>query len=270
MGRLEDKAFGFLQIPARSVKPRETGQTIVADKWLGLHALDDLLEVGGDFVDWGKICISSPRILSRDLLRRKIERYGRSRVEVFLTGDVFELAINQGVVDRVYEETAALGCQGIEVASAQVILSIEDKARLVRRAAAHGLKVFAEVGKKGAHDRTIHSGYLLKEIDAMLAAGAYRVLVQGEGLVEGVAEIREEILFDIATRFELRDLVFQAKDARAHAWFIAQFGPEVNLDIDSDQVVPVELCRRGLRRRGLFGLVAAAPEPEAARRGGEG
>ena len=258
--RLEDKAFGFLQVPARSVKPRQTGQTVLADKGLGLHAMDDLLDVAGDFLDWGKISISSPRIFSRDLLRRKTERYNQAQVDVFLTGDVFELGINQNVMDQVYEETAALGCQGVEVATAQVMLSLADKANLVRRATAYGLKVFAEVGKKGLNERTLHSGWMLKQIETMLNAGAYRVLIQGEGIVEGVEEIRETLLLDIATRFDIADIVFQAKDTRAHAWFIEHLGPETNLDIDSDQLVALELCRRGIRKRGLFGLVAAAPD----------
>jgi hypothetical protein len=30
------------------------------------------------------------------------------------------------------------------------------------------------------------------------------------------------------------------------------------MDIESNQVIVVELCRRGIRKRGLFGLIASA------------
>lgn len=46
--RLEGKAFDFIQVPPRSVKPRERGLTVVADKGLSVRGLEDLIEVAGD------------------------------------------------------------------------------------------------------------------------------------------------------------------------------------------------------------------------------
>ncbi|MEW6522848.1 MAG: phosphosulfolactate synthase [Bacillota bacterium] len=88
----------------------------------------------------------------------------------------------------------------------------------------------------------------------------FRVLVQGEGLVENVPEIKEKQLYEMATHFGTERLIFQAKDTRAHHWFIANFGHEISMDVESSQVMAVELMRRGVRRRGVFGLVAAYKE----------
>lgn len=256
--RLEDRAFSYLRIPARAAKPRSVGQTIVADRGLGGHAQADLLEVGGDFIDWVKICSTTPRLYTTELLKRKISVYAEADVRVVLTGDGFELGVAQGVMDRIYGEAADLGCAGMEVAAAQVILALDAKVRLVQQATAHGLHAFAEVGRKGENDRRAHAGWLLRQIDALLEAGAYRVLLQGEGIVEDVDEIDERILLDIIARFDPRSIIFQAKDARAQRWFIENLGPDVNLDVESNHLITVELARRGLAKRGLVGLVAGA------------
>jgi len=258
--RLDDKAFGFLRVPARAAKPRAVGQTIVADRGIGMHGQEDLLEVGGEFVDWVKICSATPRLYPRELLERKIRRYAAADVQVFFAGDGFELGIGQGVMHRVYEEAADLGCAGMEVAAAQVILGLDAKAQLVKQATAGGLLVFAEVGRKGQNDRRAHSGWLLRQIETLMEAGAYRILVQGEGIVEDVDQIDEDLLLDIAARFDIGSIVFQAKDARAQRWFIENLGPDTNLDVESNQLITLELARRGLAKRGLVGLVAGAAD----------
>ena len=63
-------------------------------------------------------------------------------------------------------------------------------------------------------------------------------------MLENIEKINEKPLFEIAAKNDLGDLVFQAKDNRAHGWLIQNFGLEVNMDIESNQVVLVELCRR--------------------------
>lgn len=260
VSRLEDRAFAALTIPARSAKPREHGLTIVADRGIGTRGQADLLEVGADFVDWVKICSASPRLYTPELMRRKICDYAAADVRVFIAGDGFELGVAQNVMSQLYAEAAALGCAGVEVASAQVVLALEEKARLVKLASAAGLSVFAEIGRKGRPERRAHAGWLVRQAETLLEAGAYRVLVQGEGIVEDVPEIDEAVLLDLVTRLDPRLLVFQAKDERSRRWFIENLGPETNLDIEAPDLIPLELARRGLAKRGLTGLVAGAAE----------
>ena len=257
--RLEDKAFPFIHIPGRSAKPRQRGLPIMADKGLPLAYLDDVLDMAGDYVDWLKIGISSPRIYSRDHLRKKIEICHKHDVRVFIAGDVTEMAVMQGVMDSYFKECCDLGADGVEIASAQIYIELRQKAALVRQAAATGLNVIAEIGKKGkAIWETTPTTYFSKEIKMLQDAGAYKVLIQGEGVLEDVPQILEKPLLELASRHDINDIIFQAKDNRAHAWLIMNFGPEVNMDVESNQIVVVELCRRGIRKRGLFGLIGTS------------
>lgn len=238
---------------------------MVADKGLGPHQMQDVLAMAGDFIDWVKIASSSARLSRPDDLRRKIADYDEAAVEVLLTGDFLETAVMHGLADQVYAEARSLGFTGVEVATAQTILSVKDKATLVRRARGHGLTVFAEVGRKGQNDRPAHAGRLVAEAEQLLAAGAEKVLVQGEGICEGVPQIDEDVLLTLASRIPMERTVFQAKETRAQTWFISTFGPQTSMDVDVDAALTLELMRRGIRQRGLFALVGSvgeAPELE--------
>ena len=71
----ESSIAGFLDIPARSVKPRQHGITHVIDRGLSVAEVDGLLEVVGDSVDivklgWGTALVSrQPEAQARALCR---------------------------------------------------------------------------------------------------------------------------------------------------------------------------------------------------------
>lgn len=255
---LADRAFAALPLPSRPAKPRDTGLTLVADKGLGPHAVDDLLALSADSIDWVKIASASARLYRPQALAAKTARYRAAGIDVLLAGDFLELAVVRGVVDQVYAQAVELGFTAVEVASAQTVLSTRDKAELVRRATAHGLLVFAEVGRKGGGTRP-DAGQLARDADALIEAGATRVLLQGEGLLEDVAEIAADVLHAFAARVDIERTVVQAKQARAQVWLVETFGPHVSVDVDADSVVVMELLRRGARHRGLLGSVGTVP-----------
>ena len=255
---LAGKAFSFIRVAPRPPKPREDGLTVVADRGMGPRRLDDLLESAGSFIDVFKVAIGAWRLQDESFLGRKLERLAEHRVRTFIAGDATEAAVVQGVAGQLYGEARRLGFDAVEVSSAQIALGLDDKCRLVELARGAGLQVVAEAGRKGAPQWAASPAQVCREIEALRGAGAWKVLVQGEGIVEGVDEPRHELLLDIAARFPLRDLIFQAKDGASQEWFVGTFGIGVNLDVDDHQVLDLELMRRGLRKRGIFGLVGGS------------
>ncbi len=257
---LEDKAYGFITIPPRTAKPRERGLTVVSDKRVGMRAMADMFDLVGDFVDWMKYGFSAVRIVTPELMQKKIEFGHANNVKAFIAGDVTEMGLMQGRFDAHVKQVIDLGADGMEIATAQVSMDLSEKCLLVEKAARAGLKLFAEVGKKGFASLSVSPSLISKEIQALKDAGAYKLIIQGEGVLEDVEVINDKLLFEIAARHDINDIIFQGKDNRAHTWLIQNFGPEVNMDVESEQVVVVELCRRGIRKRGLFGLIAGAKQ----------
>jgi phosphosulfolactate synthase len=252
---LESKAFPFIRVASRPSKPREAGLTIVADRGLGMNRVDDLVDSAGDYIDFFKIAIGAWRLQSEAFLKKKIAALRKGKINTFFAGDATEAAFQQGLSKRFYQAVKKIGADAVEVSSAQVTMSLEDKCALIAMAKGAGLKAVAEAGQKGHEDWTRSLPYVLAQIEAYRNAGAWKVLVQGEGISEGVEERKEDLLLNIAARFDIKDLIFQAKDGATQEWFVSTLGPRVNLDVDDHQVLDVELMRRGIRKRGVFGLL---------------
>jgi phosphosulfolactate synthase len=254
--RLENKCLSIVRLPAREAKPRKSGLTVVADRGLGPHALDDLLVTAGDYIDVAKFAMGVSRLQDEPVLRAKVDAYRAKAIPSFFAGEISELAIMQGVAADYFAAIGDLGGWGVEVSNAQVAMGIAQKAALIGMARKAGLEVVAECGRKGGVDWTGSGKLVASEVRACLEAGAWRVLVQAEGLNEGVDRRNESLIQDLVGEFGLDTLVFQAKEDGLISWFLKTFGVGVNLDVDSDQVLDLESQRRGLRKRGVFALMA--------------
>jgi phosphosulfolactate synthase len=253
----QEFAFSFIRMAPRPRRPRETGLTIVADRGMGMNRVSDLLESAGAHIDLFKIAIGAYRIQHADFIRRKIAALKQAGIGTFFAGDVSEAAFQQGVSKRFYETVKGFGADAVEVSSAQVVMSLDDKCTLIKMAQDAGLKAVAEAGQKGHEDWTRSQSYVFRQIEAYQKAGAWKVLLQAEGLTEGVDASKWDLILNTAARFDISGLIFQAKDSASHEWYVGTFGNQVNLDVDDHQVIDVELMRRGIRKRHIFGLMGS-------------
>ncbi len=254
---LQKMAFPFIRVAPRPSKPREAGLTVIADRGMGMHRVEDIIESAGEHVDWFKVAIGAWRLQSEAFLQKKITTLKKAGIRVFMAGDACEAAFMQGVSKKFYQTVKSLGADAVEVSSAQVTMSLKNKCELIKMAAGEGLQVVAEAGQKGHEDWTQSQSYIFAQIDAYRKAGAWKVLVQGEGISEGVEEMKHALLLNLVARYDVNDFIFQAKDGASQFWFVNTFGNQVNLDIDDHQTIDVELMRRGIRKRGTFGLVGS-------------
>jgi phosphosulfolactate synthase len=108
------------------------------------------------------------------------------------------------------------------------------------------------VGSKDAEVN--YAPYLwVQWIKEELEAGAWKVITEArEGGTAGIFDagggMRTELIGEIADAVGIDDIVFEAPTKAAQAWFVKQFGPEVNLgNIPPDEVIPLETLRLGLR-----------------------
>ncbi len=250
-----DYALECVRVAARPKKPREHGLTIAADRGFGPNAIDDLLLTAGEFIDIAKFAMGVSRLMSESVVKERVGKYNAHGIPVFFAGEVTELAAMQGVAGEYFEQVKALGAWAVEISNAQIALGIPEKAELIATARATGLEVIAECGRKGGIEWAGSSSLVSREIDACLEAGAARVLIQAEGLNEGVSEVNSRLIEELIGRFGLKPLIFQAKTSTLITWFLSSFGIRANLDVDAHQVLDLEAQRRGIRKRGVFGLV---------------
>jgi phosphosulfolactate synthase len=239
----------FLDLPARSAKPREQGITHVLDRGLSVAEVDGMVEVAGEFVDFVKLGWGTA--LATRNLHPKLERYRRHGIPVVLGGTLTELAIARRRVDGLVDYLRELDLRHVEVSDGTITLDHDEKLALIERLAAD-FTVFSEVGSKDA--AKIMAPYRwVEQIETELKAGAWKVIAEARetgnaGIYRPDGEIRMGLIDEIAHEVDPGRIVFEAPRKEQQVWLIERFGPEVNLgNIQPDDVLGLETLRLGLR-----------------------
>ena len=240
----------FLDLPARSPKPRDRGITHVLDRGLALAGVDGLVEVAGDSVDLVKLGWGTA--LATGNLRPKLARYAEHGIPVVLGGTLTEVALLQDRLDGLVAFIRELGLRHVEISDGSISLPHERKLEIIRRLSGEGFTVLSEVGSKDRAE--IMAPYRWVElIEAELAAGAWKVIAEAResgtvGLYRDSGEVRMGLVDEIAHAVDPGRLIFEAPQKDQQVWFLKRFGPEANLgNIAPDEVLSLETLRLGLR-----------------------
>ena len=258
---MSERAFDFLHTNERQEKPRTRGVTEIRGPYyapVGPRYLEDVFETMGRYVDALKFAGGSFTLLPRDALRRIIDVCHRHDVLVS-TGGFIEYVVTQGkeAVDRYVAECKDVGFDIIEVSSGFITLPTDDWLRLVDRVQKAGLKAKPEVGIQfgagGASaaealkaEGTRDVDWTIQQAKRFLDAGAYLIMIESEGITENVKTRRTDVVARIAGALGLEKVMFEAADPEVFAWYVKNYGPEVNLFVDHSQIVQFEALRRGI------------------------
>ncbi len=261
MDRIQETTFPCWHLPTRSRKPRETGITHANDRTMGLRHVQDLCESLGEYIDVVKV--RGWPLHTMEFVKKKNKIYKDYNIEIS-AGDYLEYVVLQGTekVQGYLSEAKELGFTMIEVCDAIVVIPLEDKMRIIEMAKRQEFKVICEVGKKDLDWEKVkfNPGTYLNEIARSIESGAWKVMIESQGLAEFTPEINKDFYHTIVNKAGLKDLIFEAPNEKAFAWFISEFGSEVNLCLNADHVFEAEHYRRGLRgRRAVFGIVGTFP-----------
>ena len=244
----------FLTLPERTRKPRESGLTHVLDKGYSLEQARQFMEVAKDYVDivklgWGTAYVT-PNI------REKVDLYHSFGVPVCFGGTFFEVCLRQNKLEEYLAAVRGFGMHYLEISDGTVAMREEDKLDLLRRLC-KDFRVLSEVGSKDA-DVVIAPYKWVDSIKRELEAGAWKVITEGResgtvGIYQPGGEVKEGLLDEIAIAVNTDDLLFEAPVKSQQAWFIKQFGANVNLgNIPPEEVISVETLRVGVRGETLL------------------
>lgn len=246
----------LLQDPTRcrSVKPRTSGQTMVIDKGLGLHAFEDLLQTSAPYIDLLKIGFGTTPLYPAELLRRKIELARQHQIDIMPGGTFLEVAVAHGTVDAFFETVRQLGFSAIEVSDGTIELERAVRNELIRRGRENGMNVYTEYGKK-LWGSTIDKEQLLETVFFDVRHGASLVTIEaresgtGVGIFDADGQCRDEELQQIVRGLaEPERILWEAPQKQQQIYLIKMLGHSVNLgNIAPQEVYSLETLRRGLR-----------------------
>jgi phosphosulfolactate synthase len=240
----------LLELPGRSVKPREQGITHVLDKGLSLAEVDGLIEVAGDYVDVVKLGWGTA--LATLNLQAKLERYREHGIPVVLGGSLTELAISQGRLDRLVNWVHELGLSHFEISDGTIVLEPRRKLELIRQLAQE-FTVLSEIGSKDDTGAITPPYLWVEQMRDQLEAGAWKVIAEGResgsaGIFRPTGEVREGLINEIVHGVDPGRIMFDAPRKEQQVWFVKRFGPDVNLgNIAPTDVLSLETLRLGLR-----------------------
>ncbi|MGH9814660.1 MAG: phosphosulfolactate synthase [Candidatus Acidiferrales bacterium] len=256
-----EHAFAFLRRNPRPIKPRTRGITEIRGPYytpMGTRYLADVLETMGEHIDALKFAGGSFTLMPEASLRSIIELAHGHDVLVS-TGGFIEYVLTQGAdaVDSYIGECQDLGFDIIEISTGFITLPSDDWLRLVEKVNEAGLKAKPEVGiqfgaggdtaaEELAAEGTRDPEWAVAQARRLLDAGAYMIMVESEGITENVKSWRTDVVSKFANAIGLEKLMFEAADPEVFAWYVKNYGCDVNLFVDHSQIVQLECLRRGI------------------------
>jgi phosphosulfolactate synthase len=240
---------GFLDLPARSPKPRTTGLTHVIDKGLNLREIEGMFDTAGEYVDVVKLGWGTSYVTRN--LEKKIALYRSFETPVVCGGTLFEAAVVRGKLDDYRRWLVDNRISHVEVSDGAIELPHERKLELISELS-RDFVVLSEVGSKDAE--VVFAPYQWVEwMTEELAAGAWKVITEAResgtaGVFRPTGEIRAGLIDEIVHGIAVGDIIFEAPTKESQAWFVRHLGPDVNLgNIPPEEIIPLETLRLGLR-----------------------
>jgi len=272
-----ERSFPFLQVNERERKPRRRGLTEIRGPYysvVGRRYLEDLFETMGDYVDSLKFAGGSFTLMPDQVVRELVDVCHKHDVLVS-TGGFIERVLTQGsdAVRRYVDECKQLGFDIIEISAGFISIPIDDWLRLIELVRKSGLKAKPEVGIQfGAGGATAAAelvaegtrdpSWAIAQARRFLDAGAEIIMMESEGITENVDPWRTDVPARFIDELGMEKLMFEAADPEVFAWYIKNYGAEVNLFVDHSQIVQLECLRAGIwGTKSLWGRVVTYEEP---------
>ena len=269
--RKDKRSFPFLRVNEREGKPRKRGLTEIRGPYysvVGRRYLEDLFETMGAYVDSLKFAGGSFTLMPERAVRGIVDLCHKNDVFVS-TGGFIERVLPQGssAVRQYVAECKKLGFDIIEISAGFVSIPTDDWLRLIELVRKSGLKAKPEVGIQfGAGGATAaaelqaegtrDSSWAIAQARRFLDAGADIIMIESEGITENVDPWRTDVPAKIIDEIGMEKLMFEAADPDVFAWYIKNYGADVNLFVDHSQIVQLECLRAGIwGTKSLWGRV---------------
>ena len=137
--------YPLSNIPDRTVKPRNSGITMVMDKGLSLRQVEDFIEVGGPYTDMVKLGWATSFVTPN--LDEKLKLYREAGIPVYFGGTLFEAFIVRNQFEEYRRILDKYKMEHVEVSDGSIEIEHEVKCEYIRKLSEQ-VTVISEVGSK--------------------------------------------------------------------------------------------------------------------------
>ncbi|MCL4151555.1 UNVERIFIED_CONTAM: hypothetical protein GTU68_026080 [Idotea baltica] len=236
-------------VPERTLKPRDSGLTMVMDKGLSIREIEDVLSTSAEYIDIVKFGWATSFVTPN--IEDKIKVYQDAGIPVYFGGTLFEAFTVRGQFEDYLRVLEKFKLEHAEVSDGSITLPHDEKCQYIETMAKH-VKVLSEVGSKDAEK--IFAPYKwIEMMQAELDAGAWKVIGEAReggniGLYRSSGEVRQGLVDEIIHAIPPENIIWEAPQKGQQVYFVKLVGSNVNLgNIAPNELIPLETIRLGLR-----------------------
>ena len=244
------RAFNFLD----KFDKIETN-TMVIDKGLGYHYVEDFLKVCGDYFNFIKYGWGTSILYDDSIIKQKNEVYDSYDIKSYTGGTLFELANNAGKIDEFFAEADRLGFSAIEISDGSTVIPEDERRGFIKQAKDLGFFTLSEIGKKNPEkDHEYTTEKRIELINKDLESGSDLVIIEGResgkniGIYDDKGNVMMDDLKEIVSNVPNNKIMWEAPNKNQQIDLILNIGNDVNIgNVNSNDVISLETLRRGLR-----------------------
>jgi phosphosulfolactate synthase len=241
-------------IPERPAKPRSSGLTMVMDKGLSIREAEDFMSVGSEYTDYVKLGFGTSLLTPG--YEKKIKIYKKAGTIPYFGGTLFEAFIVRNMFEDFVKFVEKNEVSLVEISDGSYDFDHSRKLEYISKLAKK-VTVISEVGSK-KKDVIYSPDEWVAMMKAELDAGSVKVIAEAResgttGIYNDDGSVNNEIIKAISTHVKLENVLWEAPMKSQQAWFIKNFGANVNLgNIEPHEIIPLESLRCGLRGDTFF------------------
>jgi len=246
-------------LPERPAKPRNEGFTMVMDKGLSLREAEDFAAVGSEYTDFVKLGFGTS-VITPDV-EKKIKVYHKAGMTVYLGGTLFEAFIIRGLFEEYVDLLRDYGIRMAEISDGSFEFDHTEKLEYIRKLSKE-FTIISEVGSK-KKNVVYTPDQWVEMMKSELEAGSVKVIAEAResgtiGIYNDDGSVNMDLIKAISAEIGFNNVLWEAPQKSQQAWFILNFGANVNLgNIDPREIIALESLRLGLRGDTFFSFLPA-------------
>lgn len=269
------RSFSFVDLKELAPKPRKTGLTEIRGPYyeaFTIEQLHALLITWGHYIDGFKFAGGTQSLLTKKIVKTFTDLAHQHQVYVNTGGFIERIVIQDpNNVDRYLHETKELGFDVVEVSSGMFetphAFQLKDQLDIVKKIAKVDLKPKPEItimsgvgggSKEFDYQAKISATKslddLIEEGERFFDAGAYMLMVESEGITEGIDDPKKwriDVIFRLIEKFGADRLMFEISPEDDEArmtfkWYLKNVSPDINLMMNAKNIVEFNAWRTKL------------------------
>lgn len=264
--------FAFVNLKDLPPKPRKSYLTEIRGPYYEAFTVEQfsaLVKTWGYYIDGLKFAGGVQALLDKKTVKAFTDLAHQNDIYVN-TGGFIERVVVQDPknVDKYLHETKELGFDVVEISSGMFEhandFTLEDQIKIVKRVKELGLKPKPEItimsgvgggvqefGYKDKIQKSKSLERLIEEAEQFFAAGAYMLMVESEGITEGIEDPkdwRKDVIFALIDKFGHEKFMFEVSPEDDEArktfkWYLKEVTPEINLMMNAKNIVEFNAWR---------------------------